>query len=139
MIIARTASILIALLLGFSATAKSLNLDDTVDALAQTQLLPLSLLRPFVILLVAVEYALGIGLLIYWKSSITLLCSSSLFAMFAGYSALRHFQDLKVPCSCFGIYLRMPLSVSLLLSVCLCVTTMYAMQALKNPKGVTRQ
>lgn len=99
----------IAAVLGFAAIGKITAFEDSVASVSQTHLASPGLSGPIVVAVCCTEVIVALSLLCGVRGrAIAFLASALLFAAFAGYSAWRMWMGIHVPCSCFGLFLRLP-------------------------------
>lgn len=105
----RGRALAIAAVLAFATIGKITAFEDSVASVSQTHLASPGLSGPIVIAVCSAEAMIALALLVEGRTrAVAFQLAAFLFAAFAGYSAWRMWMGIHVPCSCFGLFLRLP-------------------------------
>ena len=116
---------LIAILYASSAVLKLTALTQLNDSIGSAGLFPARWSGPIGILTIAAELTAALLIVIPLVRSKGIFLAQCLSALFFGYSLWRFYQDIPVPCSCFGpLFTVPPLAMVLLNVVILTVLTL---------------
>lgn len=127
----------IALVLGTAAFAKLTEIDHFEESIRLTQVLPGALVGPAARLIIAIELLVTVALLFRPIRRAGLLLVQVLSAVFFGYASWRFYQDIRVPCSCFGALFKIPPAGSMLISLLMCLgaDAVLRQQDCSRPRG----
>ena len=119
----RLVSWLIAGVLLTAAASKIYSYDDTATTIQQLRVLPLDASYFLASSLIAVEGLLALSLILLKASRLPLYGTAGLFSLFVTYQSYRIWADIGVPCSCFGLFLKMPPLVGIFLNLAVLALT----------------
>lgn len=122
--------ILLSAVLGVAAYTKLKDPAEVITTMNRSGLFPTSWDHATAYALVTVEIVLALALLVRNSAVVALAGSASLASAFFGYSLWRGWQDIKAPCGCFGLLLRLEPWQGALLSTLMCVLSLVAMKSL---------
>lgn len=94
-------------MLALAAISKLQNYEDAVTSIDQLRILPSAAASAALALIVAIELILAMSLLAFPSWRYTVVTAASLFAIFLTYHGYRAWAGIMVPCTCFGLFLRM--------------------------------
>jgi hypothetical protein len=108
-------------------------LDELVITLQRSSLVPPMWERSTAISLIAME-SLLVGVLLFGSiATLSLAASAGMSSMFFGYSLWRMYQDIKAPCGCFGVFLRLEPWQSLPLTATMTLLSLWGMKLATRP------
>ena len=90
--------------------------------------------KPVAYALIAVELALAALLVLRPTARLGAAGYAALSSVFFGYSLWRWWQDIKAPCGCFGLLLRLVPWHGALLSSLMCLAALLALRGLTSPR-----
>jgi hypothetical protein len=111
------ACLLLAVIFAGAALAKLQGLHELESTLLAARLVPVGLVRLAAISLIVVELATAACLLAPRLRSSGLQLAALLLCLFIGYSAWRWWQNIPIPCHCFGALFKMAPWLALLLNL----------------------
>lgn len=116
--------------MGLSAFSKLSQPKELLATLNASGLVTPNLILPLAYLLIAAEVIVALFMLIPVFNRMGFMLCALLSSVFFSYSIWRWFQDIRTPCSCFGVLLKLAPWQSLILSVVLCAASFYCLQRL---------
>ena len=120
--------LVLAAILGFTAWAKIKDPAEVVATIGSSGLFPSSWDRAMAYAIIVVEAALALAVIPRKSAIVGLGAYASLSSIFFGYSVWRWWQDIKAPCGCFGLLLRLEPWLGALLSSLMCGAALLALR-----------
>jgi len=130
------AVITLALVLTLAAVSKLGTIEDSQISLQQLNVFPQGTLQFLVYALIGAEVAVALSLLLFRRSFLAPLASSGLFASFLTYHAYRVSAGITVPCTCFGMFLRLHPAVGIIANCALVAISLFVLAARPPPHKV---
>ena len=123
--------LLLATILLVAAYTKLKDPSEIVATMGRSGLIPSAWDKPAAYALIAAEVTLALAILLPRRIAVFGLAGyAALSSAFFGYSLWRGWQDIKAPCGCFGLLLRLEPWQGALLSSLMCLAALVALRSL---------
>ena len=124
----------LAAILAVAAYTKIKDPAEIIATVGRAGLTPSPWDKPIAYSLIATEILLALLLLPRPTARLGAVGYAGLSSVFFGYSLWRGWQDIKAPCGCFGLLLRLEPWHGALLSSLMCLVALLALRGLTTPR-----
>lgn len=124
----------LAAILGVAALTKVRDPSEVIATVGRAGLTPSTWDKPLAYTLIGVEILLAVAVLLRRTAVPGLAGYAGLSSIFFGYSLWRGWQDIKAPCGCFGLLLRLVPWHGAVLSSLMCLAALLALRSLVPPR-----
>lgn len=126
--------IALAAILGVAAWTKAKDPAEVITTIRNSGLLPSAWSDQAATAVFAVEALLALAVLPRRTAPLGLSGYAAFSSLLFGYSIWRWWQDIKAPCSCFGLLLRLEPWHGALLSSLMCAAALFGLKSLLRPR-----
>lgn len=119
-------------IIAVSTVAKTMAFSEVVATIERSALVPAHWERGAAFALLAIEYVLVLVSVLPRLARLSLSMHAAFSSLLFGYSAWRWWEDIRAPCGCFGLLLRLAPWQSALLTSLMCLLALKALNALRT-------